>query len=725
MDMLSTNVSVPWVPSGLEQLLELAYNLRWIWHQPTQDLFSRLDPSLWESLNRNPVALLASVGEERLRVAVADDGYRAEVERAARDLHAYMSDDGTWFRAEHGDAGGSLIAYFSAEYGLHECLPIYSGGLGVLAADHIKSASDQGLPLVAVGLAYKHGYFGQEISETGWQQERYDLNDFSHLPLQLEKTPDGAPLVVEVPFPDRPVYAQVWRAQVGRVPIYMLDTDVPANAPEDRTITDQLYGGDVETRIRQELVLGIGGYRLVEALGLRPAVCHMNEGHSAFMALERVRRLMEERGVAFHEARRIAAEGSVFTTHTPVAAGHDYFPPELMDRYLDGYRESLGIARFDFLALGRHNPHNDGEWFCQTILALRMSRYANGVSKLHGEVSREMWRDLYPDASAAEAPIGHITNGVHLPSFVSPRIAEMCDRRLGAGWLRRDADTLRREVEDVPAEELWRLRARQRQQLVTFVRARLRTQYERHGMAPEEARDAADVLNPDMLTIGFARRFATYKRATLLLTDSARLSRILNHPTRPVQVVFAGKAHPRDEGGKELIRRIVDLAKLDGFQGRLVFLEDYNIGVARQLVQGADVWLNNPQRPMEASGTSGMKAGANGVLNASTLDGWWDEAWEATASMPNPPGWAIGQGETYEHRGDRDFAESAALYDVLEREIAPLFYDRDEEGLPRGWIDRMKTAICTVAPVYNTGRMVREYAECYYLPAITGFRQAR
>ncbi|MDP9383369.1 MAG: alpha-glucan family phosphorylase [Chloroflexota bacterium] len=717
METTSPGTTTYSLPSELTRLRELAYNLRWSWNRPAADLFERIDPALWESTNHNPVLLLSTVDPGRLEAVAQDQTYLADLERASQDLEAYLADDNTWFRREHGDMGDTTIAYFSAEYGLTEALPIYSGGLGVLAADHLKSASDLGVPLVAIGLMYQHGYFRQYLDEGGWQRESYDVNDFEKLPLTLQRDADGNPLLVESPFSDRPVYAHVWRAQVGRVPLYLLDTNVSENRPEDRAITDQLYGGDIETRMRQEIVLGIGGYRALELLGVQPSVYHMNEGHNAFLALERVRSLMESRGLQFVEARRIAAESSVFTTHTPVAAGHDYFPPELVDRYLTEYREQLGLTRAEFFALGRHEPGNDQEYFCQTILALKMSTHNNGVSELHGHVSRQMWQDLYPGTTVDEVPIGHITNGVHMPSFVAPAVDALCERHVGSGWRQESPQALRERFERIPAADLWEIRTRQRKDLVAYARERLRAQLERRGVSASEVRSAADALDPDSLTIGFARRFATYKRATLLLRDPERLASILSNADRPVQLVFAGKAHPRDEGGKELIRRIVEMSRQEPFLGRLVFLEDYNIGVARRLVQGADVWLNNPLRPMEASGTSGMKAAANGVLNLSTLDGWWAEAWAASGTLPNPPGWAIGQGETYEDKELQDRLEAEALYDLLESGVVPLFYERDEQGLPQRWVERMKSAIYTVSPVYNTDRMLREYTEDFYLPA--------
>ncbi len=749
--VISTFTVIPSLPASLERLRELAYNLRWAWNHDTIELFRRLDRdpsmgsghSLWETTGHNPVRMLGAIDQAQLEAAAADEGFLAHLERVSRDFDAYLAGESTWFRRIHGRAEDPLIAYFSAEFGLTECLSIFAGGLGVLAGDHLKSASDLGLPLVGVGLLYQQGYFRQYLNAAGWQQEAYEDNDFHNLPLTLERGLDGVPLTVEVPYPGRQVVAQVWRVQVGRVPLYLLDTNVPANNPVDRDITDQLYSGDLEMRIRQEIMLGIGGYRALEALGLEPTAYHMNEGHSAFLALERVRQIMETHGLSFAEAREAASASLVFTTHTPVAAGHDYFPPDLMDRYFRHYARSLGLSHREFLGLGRRNPANKRERFCMTILALRLATHSNGVSRLHGQVSRRMWLGIWPGVPEDEIPIVHVTNGVHFRSWISLEMNQLYDRYLGPRWQEEPADqTVWQRAEHIAAEELWRTHERRRERMVAFVRRRLRGQLERRGAPQAEIEAAEEVLDPEALTIGFARRFAMYKRATLLLRDPERLERILNDRQRPVQIIFAGKAHPRDDAGKELIRQIVQLSRREGFGRRLVFIEDHDMAVARYLVQGADVWLNTPLRPREASGTSGMKAAANGVLNLSILDGWWDEAWDfgfrnadfglKDVHRPNPQftihnpqsfGWAIGRGEPYDDRDYQDQVEAEALYGLLERDVVPTFYDRGADGLPRHWIARMKASIGALCHFFNTHRMVREYTERFYLPAAARYRQ--
>ena len=718
MKPIETFIAVPSLPTPLRSLRGLAYNLRWAWNHDTIELFRRLDSVLWETTGHNPVLMLGMVDQAKLEAAVDDEGLLAHLERVARDLDAYMAAESTWFKRAHGSVQAPLVAYFSAEFGLTECLSIFAGGLGVLAGDHLKSASDLGVPLVGVGLLYQQGYFRQYLNEVGWQQEAYEDNDFHNLPLTLQRRPKGSPLTVEIALPGRSVIAQVWLAQVGRVPLYLLDTNIAANRPEDRDITDQLYGGDIEMRIKQEMLLGIGGYRALEALSMEPTVYHMNEGHSAFLALEQIRRLMETHGLAFAEAREAASAGLVFTTHTSVTAGQDYFPPELVDRYLAGYARAFGLSRQDFLALGRRNSCDDRETFCMTILALHLAAHSNGVSRLHAQVSRRMWQVLWPAVPRDEIPIAHVTNGVHFQSWISREMKELYDRYLGPRWREELADqTVWQRADRIAAEELWRTHERRRERLVAFSRRRLRSQLQRHG-ASQTALDAADeVLDPEALTIGFARRFATYKRATLLLSDLERLARILNDPARPVQIIFAGKAHPRDDPGKGLIKQIVELSRQDAFRRRLVFLDDYDMAVARYLVQGADVWLNTPLRLQEASGTSGMKATANGVLNLSILDGWWDEAYQPEV------GWAIGRRETYDNRSYQDQVEAEALYGLLEQEVVPIFYDRGGDGLPRHWIARMRASIQTLCRFFNTHRMVGEYTQRCYLPAAAHYRE--
>ncbi len=722
--VISFNV-VPSLPEPLKRLRELAYNLRWAWNHDTIELFRRLDRELWESTNHNPVLMLGAIDQEVLQQAAQDDAFLAHLDRADRGLTAYLAGEPNWFRRNYGKSEPPLVVYFSAEFGVTESLSIFAGGLGVLAGDHLKSASDLGIPLVGVGLLYQQGYFRQYLNAAGWQQEQYDDNDFQNLPVQLERGADGEPVTVRMDYPGFPVVARVWRARVGRISLFLLDTNFPENArAEDRDITDQLYGGDNEMRLKQELLLGIGGLRALEALGLAPTVCHMNEGHSAFLALERIRRLMEKRNLSFDAARELASAGLVFTTHTPVGAGHDYFPQDLVSRYFGDYARSLGLSIDQFMALGRRNPNDSNEKFCMTVLALRLATFSNGVSKLHGSVSRKMWQSIWPGVPLDEVPIGDVTNGVHFCSWISAEARQLYDRYLGPGWRQEPgvADLWKR-IESVPAEELWRTHERRRERLVAYARRKLGQQL-RHRGAPQAETDAAEeALNPEALTIGFARRFATYKRATLLLSDDQRLARILTNPERPVQIIYAGKAHPRDDAGKDLIRRIVELARKPELRRRIVFLEDYDMSVSRYLVQGADVWLNTPLRPQEASGTSGMKALANGVLNLSVLDGWWDEAWRLSGEDREPVGWAIGQGETYDDQGYQDRIEAQALYDLLEYDVAPTFYDRKANGLPRRWVARMKSSIATLCPFFNTHRMVQEYTERFYLVAHANYRK--
>ncbi len=706
-----TYTVVPALPPRLAPLHELAYNLWWTWNLDAVDLFRRLDRDLWEESGHNPVLMLGLIKQDRLEEAANDEGFLAQMIRVYQTFNYYMSTQDTWFKKNYAAKYPDLkIAYFSAEYGLTECLPIYSGGLGILAADHLKSASDLGLPLVGVGLLYQEGYFRQYLNADGWQQESYPLNDFHTLPLQLERGNDGQPIRVEVQLPGRPVFAQIWRAQVGRVPLYLLDTNIDANRPEDRDITDRLYGGDLDMRIRQEIILGIGGMRALSALGIEPTVCHLNEGHSAFLALERIRKVVREQGLPFAVARQATAAGNIFTTHTSVPAGIDLFPPYLMDRYFSEYYPQLGISREEFLRLGRRSD-NPEESFSMAILALRLSAEANGVSQVHAEVARAMWNHLWPQTPREEVPITSITNGIHTRSWISGDMAGLLLRYLGPRWLDRPTDqSVWERVERIPDEELWRTHERRRERLVAVARERMRKQLERRGATPKEIAEATEVLNPDVLTIGFARRFATYKRALLLFADPQRLARILNHPTRPVQIIFAGKAHPNDVPGKEFIRQLIHFARQEEFRRRVIFLEDYDICLARYLVQGCDLWLNTPRPGLEASGTSGMKAAANGVINVSTFDGWWCEGYTPEV------GWTIGHGEVYEDEAYGDQVEAQALYDILEKDVIPLFYERGADGLPRGWIAMMKRSMGKIAPVFNTNRMVQEYAERFYFP---------
>lgn len=732
------NVS-PALPPQLEPLRKLAHNLYWDWNFDATDLFSRLDRDLWQSSRYNPVLMLGTISQERLREVAEDEGFLAQMERADRQLDDYLRER-VWYRKNRktqppADRKPSPLvnpessvsktsecyAYFSAEFGLTTCLPIYSGGLGVLAGDHLKSASDLGLPLVGVGLLYQEGYFSQYLNADGWQQERYPINDFYNIPLYQEHNPDGSELRISVDYPGRVVQARVWRVQVGAVPLYLLDTNVEENNTYDQNITDRLYGGDIDLRIHQEMMLGIGGVRMLRALGLQPTAYHMNEGHSAFLSLERIRAMMQEEGLTFAEAKQVAQASQLFTTHTPVPAGIDLFPPEKIIYYLGHYANAFGGSKEEFLALGREKSGNPDTPFSMAILAIKMASFVNGVSRLHGEVSRGMFKPLWSSLPSAEVPITSITNGVHARSCVAKSNQELFDRYCGPSW----SQTLPNQplwdrISSIPDEELWRNHERCRSQLVVFVRDWLQKQLRERGASHVELTQAQEVLDPSVLTIGFARRFATYKRATLFLRDLDRIKRILQDPgkadgKRQVQFLIAGKAHPKDIPGKELIRDIIHFTREEGLSGRIVFVPNYDIHISRLMVAGCDVWLNTPRRPREASGTSGMKAAMNGLPNFSVLDGWWDEADYVRT------GWAIGHGEDYDDAEYQDEVEANALYNLLEQEVVPLFYDRDEEDLPRGWIAKMKDAIRLNCPKFNTARMVGEYATRAYFPASDRF----
>jgi len=704
---------VPDLPAPLERLEELAYNLRWSWDHETILLFRRLDPDLWTETGRNPVWMLGRISQERLQEASEDAAFMAQFQRVCDDFDAYMNDKKTWFKTTYKNLKPKpLIAYFSMEFGLTESFQNYSGGLGILSGDHLKSASDMDVPLVGVGLLYQEGYFRQYLNADGFQQESYPYNDFANLPLRRVQK-NGDPLIISVPLPGRELHAAVWKLNVGRIQLYLLDTNIEENSrDEDRNLTDRLYGGDRRTRIRQEILMGIGGIRMLDELDMRPNVLHMNEGHSAFLALERIRQLMSEENVDFRTAKEIAGGSMVFTTHTPVPAGLERFGFDLIDEHLTEYFQEMGLSREEFLDLGREFVYGK-DMFSMPVMAERMSNKANGVAQLHGVVSRKMWQWDYEGFPSEEIPIGAVTNGIHLMTWLSREMAGLFDRYLDPEWRIDDSDPEVWEgIKDIPDSELWRTHERRRERLVGFVRRHLRWQLERRGVSQAELEAADEVLNPEALTIGFARRFATYKRATLFMRDVERLSKIVNDPERPVQFLFAGKAHPHDTPGKELIREIDRLSRTPEFRNRLVFLEDYDMYVARYLYQGVDVWLNNPRRPKEASGTSGMKVLANGGLNFSILDGWWAEGYDPSV------GWAIGNGEEYseDEWEMQDQIESEALYNVLENDIVPLFYDRRRDNLPRRWISKVKTSMTQLTPFFNTHRMVREYTDEYYIP---------
>ena len=706
---------VPSLPAKLAALREIALNLYWSWNHEAIELFRRMDPQIWEETGHNPIELMGRMQQEQLDVLAQDDGFLDHLERVKLDLTEYMEEQKTWYGKNcKGKTDSLRVAYFSAEFGITECLPIYSGGLGILAGDHLKSASDLGIPLVGIGLMYRHGYFRQYLNIDGYQQEAQIDCDPFRTPVSLVRDSESNPLIVDVDFPGRKVYARIWKAQVGRVPLYLLDTNIPENSIADRQITYQLYGGDKELRIQQEIMIGIGGIRALDILGIDPTVCHMNEGHAAFLGIERIRRIMERNKLAFNEARFAARAGGVFTTHTPVPAGIDMFDPGLVDRYFSVYYNALQLDRKGFLALGRRNPENDLEPFNMVYLAFRLSSCVNGVSKLHADVSRKMWQQGWPGVPVDDIPIAHITNGIHIPSWISREMTDLYNRYLGRRWSDNPADQdAWKQVEKMPLEELWRTHERRRERLVSFARRKLSQQLSHRGASLQEIAEADEVLQPGILTIGFARRFATYKRANLILRDKDRLKKILTNLERPVQIIFAGKAHPRDEEGKALIRDIVHFSQDPDVRRHVVFLENQDMIVSRYMVQGVDVWLNNPRRPMEASGTSGMKVVANGGMNLSILDGWWCEAVEIDSNT----GWSIGKGEDYENHELQDEIEANLLYNLLENEVAPLFYNRGEDSLPRPWIQKMKTSIGKLAPEFNTNRMVEQYTERFYISA--------
>ncbi len=699
----------------IEKLRELARNMWWTWQPNVLGLFRELDPTLWREVDHNPVEFLKRLSPEQLVKRSSEMALDSRIDYAFRRLAEYLKNNDSWGSVHAASLRSRPVAYFSAEFGLHESLPIYSGGLGVLAGDHLKSASDLGIPLIAVGLAYAQGYFRQSLDEHGWQQETYLNNDPDILPIEQVFTSDGKELRVSIDTHAGVLHARVWRVEVGRTTLLLLDSAVPENSEYDRALTARLYGGDARVRIRQELLLGIGGVRALHLLGITPSVLHLNEGHSAFAGLEMIRHEMEETAVPFGEAVRNVAQMTVFTTHTPVAAGHDRFPASLVEEHLGKFRERLHLSYDDFMGLGRVYPGDTNEPFCMTVIALKLSRHANGVSALHGTVSRRMWQPLYPNKTEEEVPIGHITNGVHVGSWVAPQMALLFDRHLGADWPKRQRDPMTWEgIRGVEDAELWETQQVLKARLIDFVRRRVVAQAKRRGESDEAVRKAGTVLNLNALTIGFARRFATYKRAGLVLRDVERTAEIINASDRPVQLIFAGKAHPEDQYGKELIQNIVKLTKQEPFVGKVVFVEDYDMNVARQLVQGVDVWLNNPRRPQEASGTSGEKALLNGALNFSILDGWWAEGYDGTN------GFAIGTGQTHAVVAQQDERDHKALIETLVDQVVPLYYDRDGSGLPRGWIARQKNALRSMGWRFNAERMVMDYVMNCYLPAASG-----
>lgn len=706
MNLIQPSHKFSVIPERLSRLADLAYNLWWIWYPNGYRVFADADPNLWEIIYHNPVKFLNEVRQTSLEEAAAKPEYLELYDKMVAAFDSYMAPATTWYNEAHPGVPGP-VAYFSFEFGLHESLPIYSGGLGVLSGDHVKGASDLDVPMVFVGYLYPQGYFRQMIDANGWQEAIYNKLDFDDGPVLPARTPDGKEVIVEVEVPGRKIYAKVYRIQVGRVPIFMLDTDIHPNAPADRELSARLYGGDQEMRIAQEIVLGIGGIRALRELGIEPSAYHMNEGHSAFLVLELARERVQK-GQSFEDALRETAEHNVFTTHTPVAAGNDAFPLDLIDKYFSSYWPQLGVDREQFIGVAKEGQAW-GQAFSMTALALKGSEYRNGVSKLHGRVSRNMWHWLWPSLAVEQVPIETITNGVHTGTWLAPELSAFFSKVLGDDWyLRLDDPATWQPLMDAPDEELWQIHTALKHKLVAFARQRSAEWHKRTGQTPP----TQSPLNPDAFTIGFARRFATYKRATLLFTDVDRLSAILNNPAHPTQIVYAGKSHPKDEPGKQFIQQVNWASRHPGLQGKIIFLEEYDMNMARYLVQGVDMWLNTPRRPYEASGTSGMKASLNGLPNCSILDGWWAEGFNGKN------GWAIGDEQEFANPNEQDARDVQSLYSLLESQITPLYFNRSESGVPEGWIRVMKESIASIAPAFSMHRQVKEYTDRFYVPAM-------
>ncbi|HUV29506.1 MAG TPA: alpha-glucan family phosphorylase [Acidobacteriota bacterium] len=710
---------LPTLPDKLRPLQEMAHNLWYSWNWEVVRLFIRLDPDTWEKTSQNPVEMLSLLPQHTLLKASEDEAFLSSLHKVYDKYQDYLKRR-KWFHYKYGDFEQEKAAYFSLEYGLDTGLPVYSGGLGVLSGDTLKSASDLGLPMTAVGLLYRYGYFRQFLSSDGWQQERYEENDWYHMPVTLVKDEHDQPLKVSLVLDNVPVQIQIWKVMVGLTPLYLLDTNIAENSSKAREITSVLYGGDKDMRIRQEIVLGVGGIRALRALGIEPCIFHCNEGHSWFLTLERIRGLMERHQLSFSEAAHFTWSTTIFTTHTPVPAGNEKFDPVLVHRYLGDLVKQLGLSWKEFLAIGRVNPEDETEHFGMTVAALRSSAFANSVSELHGQVSRNMWRNIWPGLPSSEVPIRAITNGVHPSSWISHDMDDLYVSYFGPRYVERPgAPEIWEKVYKIPDAELWRVHNRRRERLVYFARKKLRLQLQQRGATQIEIQRVDQLLDPHILTIGFARRFSTYKRGHLLFHDCDRLEKIINDKERPVQVIISGKAHPLDNPGKEIIRSIVKHSSEERFRNHIVFLEDYDINVARYLVQGADIWLNNPRRPQEASGTSGMKAALNGALNLSILDGWWCEGYS------DDIGFKIGNGEEYDNVTVQDQLESEALYNSLEREIVPTFYNRNEIDLPDRWIEKMKASIHMAGQRFSAQRMLMDYTNNFYIPAVKGAQQMR
>ncbi len=702
----------PLIPAEISFLDTLSRNMWWCWNQDAQELFRRISPELWQDTHLNPRQLLMHVPQDTLRALAGDEGFLRHLKEVKQrfDAEAVPS----FYPSQSGD--GECICYFSLEYGLHESVRIYSGGLGVLAGDHLKAASDDKLPLVGVGLLYCQGYFQQYLDRDGLQQESYPDNQIHLLPLIECNDHNGQHLQIGVPLPEGELKALVWRLDVGRVPLFLLDTNIPDNPPWLRDVTAQLYGGDKQMRLRQELLLGIGGIRALMALGIEARVCHMNEGHAAFLTLARIAHLKQQHGLDAETAGYVVSRSNVFTTHTPVPAGNETFPEPLLRKHLKALEPELGLKPDDVIAWSRPDVNGTDHEPCMTVLGLRTAAFSNGVSKLHGEVARRMWSHLWPERPLEEVPIGHVTNGVHVPSWLSPELVSLLNHYIGPGWRRHPSDPgIMNRIDQIPDEELWHAHETGRSRLIRTIRRHVERQFKARNATEQELAAARTMFDHETLTVGFARRFATYKRATLLLHDVERLVALLSNSERPVQIVFAGKAHPADDYGKDFIRRIVQFARRDDVGRQVVFLENYDMRLGRRMVQGVDVWLNNPRRPQEASGTSGMKAALNGALNVSVLDGWWCEGYSADC------GWAIGNGEEYEDHRYQDAVEAQALYNLLEDGVIPCFYDRAGGDVPSRWVLKVKAAMKMAIGFFTSHRMLGEYRKEFYEPAHAGF----
>ncbi len=706
------------LPASLKPLADLAYNYWWCWTNNHNSLFENINPDEWQRCGHNPVALLQATSYDRLTQIAEDPVYLKRLQTLGEQLDRYLTETNTWAsRVAPQLSPIHPVAYFCAEFGIHESLQIYSGGLGLLAGDHLKSASDLGVPLVGVGLLYRQGYFHQRLNRQGWQEEDYTNNAFEQMPLELMRHPHGEVITIQLLVRHRVVNVQIWQVRVGRVSLYLLDTDREDNDPIDRWLTGHLYGGNQDTRIAQEVLLGIGGVRALQALGIEPGVYHLNEGHAAFCLLEVARSEIQRTGKSFYDVEASVRDRSIFTTHTPVPAGHDVFSSDLMDSYFANYWQELGLSREQFLALGARRLGDPWEPFGMTVLALRLCRAANGVSDLHGQVSRKMWNILYPDRSEDKVPISHITNGVHARSWIAPLLAELYTQYLDVDWASNMVDPRTWDkVDQIPDAELWERHQILKERLIAHTRSRIAMARQKRGEDQQLIDAAAQLLDPKILTIGFARRFSPYKRGDLLLRDADRALKILGNADRPVQILFSGKSHPADEEGKRIIQRLMEWCKHPAIRHNVAFIEDYDIYIAKKLVQGVDVWLNNPRRPLEASGTSGQKVCFNGGINCSVLDGWWCEGYLADEQGKGTNGWAIGEDAHTSDQDLQDRIDSESLYRLLEEEIVPLYYDQDEQGIPHRWIQLMKASIKTNSPRFNTDRMIADYVTKMYAP---------